>query len=141
MDAAPPKISPPSRSDRRVIFFLAVAALAAAAMVFFLNPATHRFYPVCQFHKLTGLNCPGCGMTRSVFALLHGNIQTAIRDNALLVGVICLLALRGGWWTWKKIASGRELEFFPGKWLWPLLALALGFGVVRNLPMFAFLSP
>jgi hypothetical protein len=34
----------------------------------------------CAFHQMTGLPCPGCGLTRSVLALLRGNP----RDSFLL---------------------------------------------------------
>ena len=43
------------------------------------------FIRVCLFHPLTGLNCPGCGMTRSLYALLHGDFRLALKDNALFV--------------------------------------------------------
>ena len=72
MTAAPPKMSPSRANARLAMVILGATALGLAALVFFFNPATHHFYPVCQFHRLTGLNCPGCGMTRALFALLHG---------------------------------------------------------------------
>ena len=87
----PPKIrtAPPLALFAGVV--LGMAALGAGAVVFFFNPATHGFYPVCMFHQLTGLNCPGCGGTRSAYALLHGNFALALKDNALFV-----VAARGG---------------------------------------------
>ena len=73
---------------------LGATAVGAGAMVFFFNPSTHGFYPVCMFHALTGLNCPGCGTTRALYALLHGNLLLALKDNALF---ICgVLAATGG---------------------------------------------
>jgi hypothetical protein len=144
MNSAPPKIGSgnPSASNARFAA-LAVAAVAAgiAAAVFFFNPRTHGFYPICQFHRLTGLNCPGCGMTRSLYALLHGDWGTALRDNALLLCGLAALALRGGWWGAKQCRGRAAGDFFPAQWLWPLLAVALVFTVLRNLPAFAFLSP
>src|SRR5450432_3916920 len=112
-----------------------------AAVVFFFNPATHQFYPACQFHRLTGLNCPGCGMTRALYALLHGEFSVALRDNALFVVTLGVLAIRGAWFGWNACCKRATGEFFPAKFLWPLLALALVFTMLRNLPAFAFLSP
>ena len=103
--------------------------------------SAHNFYPVCQFHRLTGLNCPGCGMTRALYALLHGNFSTALRDNALLVGGLAAVTLRGAWLGAKKMRGQAAGEFIRTQYLWPLLVIALVFTVLRNLPAFAFLSP
>ena len=139
MNAAPPKLSRAKNSLAGIL--LAAVALALVSVVFLFNPATHHFYPVCQFHRLTGLNCPGCGMTRALSALLHGEFATALRDNALFVAGIFLLGARGVWFAVKKFRGQRTGEFFRVDWLWPLLFVALGFTVLRNLPAFSLLSP
>jgi Protein of unknown function (DUF2752) len=139
MNSVPPKIH--AAGARVLGLVLAGTLLGIAAMVFFFNPATHNFYPVCQFHRLTGLNCPGCGMTRAFYALLHGNFSTALHDNALFVFALGILAIRGGWFGWNEFRGRANREFFPAKFLWPLLIFALVFTVLRNLPAFAFLSP
>ena len=101
MNGTPPKIS--SANARFAGIILAVMAAGIAAAVFFFNPALHRFYPVCQFHRLTGLNCPGCGATRALYALLHGQLSTALRDNEVLVGGLLVVAGRGAWFGAKKL--------------------------------------
>jgi hypothetical protein len=139
MNAVPPKIH--AAGSRAPGIILAATGFGIAAVIFFLNPATHHFYPVCQFHRLTGLNCPGCGMTRAFYALLHGEFLTALQDNALLVLALITLVIRVGWRAFKKIRGHATGEFFPVKFLWPLLTIAIMFTVLRNLPAFAFLSP
>ena len=139
MNAAPPKIAP--ANARFAGIFLTAIGLGTAAVVFFFNPATHAFYPVCQFHRLTGLNCPGCGMTRALYALLHGNFSAALHDNALFVLTLGTLALRGAWILWNNFYGRSTGEIFPVKFLWPLLAVALTFTILRNLPAFTFLLP
>jgi Protein of unknown function (DUF2752) len=141
MNAAPPKISKPNPNFWFAGIMLGVTAVGGAAMVFFFNPSTHGFYPECQFHRLTGLNCPGCGGTRAAYALLHGKFATALRDNALFVGGLIFLALRGIWFALARSRGQRKLEFFPAKFLWPLLVIMVVFAVLRNLPAFSFLSP
>ena len=138
MNSAPPKIN--SANAWIAVIILAVLAAGIGVTVFF-NPAAHQFYPVCQFHRLTGLNCPSCGGTRALYALLHGNFSAALRNNALLVGGIFFLAARGGWWGLKKVRGRSTGGFFSAKLLWPLLVVVLVFTVLRNLPAFAFLSP
>ena len=139
MNPVPPKIH--SANTRFAAVILAATAAGIAATVFFFNPSAHGFYPVCQFHRLTGLNCPGCGMTRALYALLHGNFPTALRDNALLVFGLAAAAIRGVWFSAKFFCGRENGDFFPAKFLWPLLVVALVFTVLRNLPAFAFLSP
>jgi len=134
------KSAPPSP----VIFagiVLAATTIGVGAMVFFFNPSTHGFYPVCLFHSLTGLNCPGCGMTRALYALLHGNFRMALKDNALFVLTLAALVIGSVCFLWQK-ANDRPATFnMPAKFLWLFLAMAFVFAVIRNLPGFDWLSP
>jgi hypothetical protein len=139
VNSAPPKIN--SGNARFAGILLASALVGVTAVVFFFNPATHTFYPVCEFHRLTGLNCPGCGMTRALYALLHGKILTALRDNSLFILVLGTFTARATWFSLKKFSGNVNGEFFPIKFLWALLIIALVFTVLRNLPAFEFLSP
>lgn len=139
MKAVPPKIH--ASGSRVPAIILAATFLGIGVVLYFFNPATHHFYPECQFHRLTGLNCPGCGMTRAAYALLHGEFAVALRDNALLVGGLIWLPARAGWFALNKRRGKRNGEFFPAKHFWWLLVLMLVFTVLRNLPAFAFLSP
>jgi hypothetical protein len=141
MNSVPPKISATPAPVRWPGILLVVLALAGVGMVFFFNPATHSFYPGCTFHQLTGLNCPGCGMTRAFYALLHGHFASALRDNGLLIAALAALTVRGVWLAVQKLKGRPAGEFFPAKFLWPLLVVAVVFTVLRNLPSFAFLSP
>ncbi len=140
MNNVPPKITRANPNHWFAAAILGLAGMGGLAVLFFFNPATNHFYPVCTFHRLTGLNCPGCGMTRALYALLHGDFSTALRDNALLVLGLAFFGLRGLWLALER-ARGRTGQWLPGRWLWPLLLVTLAFGVLRNLPAFSFLSP
>jgi hypothetical protein len=120
---------------------LGATAISVGAIVFFFNPSTHGFYPVCLFHSLTGLNCPGCGMTRALYALLHGQIRLALKDNALFVLALVALAVWSARLLLRKMQN-RPVQFsVMPKILWFLLGLAFAFTVIRNLPGFEWLSP
>lgn len=137
----PPKISPPPSLTAFMAILLGAAAVGAGAVVYFFNPSTHGFYPVCMFHELTGLYCPGCGGTRSVYALLHGNFRLAVKDNALFIGLLAAAILRALWFAAKRRRRQPTGEFVTPKMLWTLLVIALIFTALRNLPAFSFLSP
>ena len=67
---------------------VAACALAAAATV---SPdAVHDGPVVCPFRLMTGLPCPGCGLTRSWVYLLHGQPGAATAANPF--GILVLLA-------------------------------------------------
>lgn len=52
---------------------------------FVFDPLNYAWMPQCVFHRLTGLQCMGCGSQRVIHALLHGDIEGAFHANALLV--------------------------------------------------------
>jgi Protein of unknown function (DUF2752) len=120
---------------------LGATVVGAGAMVFFFNPSTHGFYPVCLFHSLTGLNCPGCGATRALYALLHGKVRLAVKDNALFMVLVVALAVWGARLAVRKMRNQPATFQVPAKFLWTFLAIAFFFAVVRNLPGFEWLSP
>jgi hypothetical protein len=116
---------------------LAVAGMGFAAIYF--NPVTAGFFPQCPLHAMTGLNCPGCGLTRGFHALFQGDLLTALHFNALLpiyalifgylFTAMFLLAVRG---------RGLNFKIFPPYALWIFLAISIVFGILRNLPFYPF---
>jgi hypothetical protein len=137
---------PPRNSTSLALKFFAGAVLGgvllgAGAVLYFFNPSQYGFYPVCQFHQLTGLNCPGCGGTRAVYQLLHGHVLRAMQDNALAVLAPALLAGRAVWVGVKRYRRQPVGPFLPLEIFLPLLVVAVVFTILRNLPAFSFLSP
>lgn len=112
-----------------------LAGLIGGGLLFRFNPAQHGFYPHCVFHAVTGLQCPGCGGLRAVHQLLHGNLVAAAHFNVLVVIAFPL----GIWAAWREL-TGAGLSLRP-RWVWLLGMLLLGFGILRNLPGFGWLSP
>jgi Protein of unknown function (DUF2752) len=74
----------------------AAAAAAGAAILYRFPPQEYSFYPRCPFFALTHHYCPGCGATRALAELLHGNFTAALHFNAaltlLLPFVLCYFA-------------------------------------------------
>ncbi len=46
---------------------------------------------ICIVRNVTGVPCPGCGTTRSVMHVLHGDMQDALMSNPL--GLLAVAAL------------------------------------------------
>ena len=64
----------------------AVAVHAGAALFFVSHDPYHsQVFPVCPFLAMTGLQCPGCGSTRAMYSLLHGDVPGAVRMNPLVL--------------------------------------------------------
>ena len=120
------------------------AIVAVGAVFFFFNPATTAFYPKCLFHEMTGLYCPGCGSTRALYCLLHGELHEALRDNALVVLALPLLGviLLARAFRRRPPIATRQTKT---RWLGLLLVVAVivVFGVARNIPRrpFSLLAP
>ncbi len=83
MDAALPPL------DRRswLALFIAACVLAGAAQLYIFDPTKGGFFPICVFHALTGLECPGCGGLRAVHQLSHGHIAAAWHYNPFVVAL------------------------------------------------------
>lgn len=134
------------RRDRAMWVVLGILALTGAAFLLYQRgPNGIAWLPGCSFHRLTGLNCPGCGMTRAAHATLHGQLGEAFRFNP--VGMI-LLPLAGvgvgiellGW------IRGKPLPFrlkVGAAGAWAIVWIVAGFWIFRNLPWWPFtlLSP
>ncbi len=88
----------------------------------------------CFFHKITGLYCPGCGITRMLESLLKLDIYQAFRYNPLvftyLIGYIVY-----------KIINYRYKIKLNNCFIYMLLFIAIAFGILRNIPIFDYLRP
>ena len=115
-------------SDRRPRSRLIIDVLGgvllggAAAILYRFDPAMVHFYPRCPFHALTGLQCPGCGTTRALHHLLHGDVAGAFRLNAMLFVALPFSAIA---------TASRRLATHPLTG-WTALALTIVWWIGRN---------
>jgi hypothetical protein len=122
--------------------FAVGSALAVGPGLYILYrfpPTSAGFYPPCLLHAVTGLHCPGCGMTRCVHSLLHGDVAQAFAYNALFVVFIPLLLI-SGFRLWYSCLTNRKLspDRTPNWVCSVLLVVILIFAVLRNLPFHPF---
>jgi hypothetical protein len=114
------------------------ALLAAAGFVATHDPAASRSpYPGCIFHQMTGLWCPGCGLTRGTYQLLHGHIGAALGYN--LFTPVALAAIVIAWWSWVRLSWTGSAIHPPSSFVRAvtiaLPTLLILYGVLRNVPV------
>lgn len=71
---------------------LVALALGGAAFLYLHNPFEQPL-TVCVFRLLTGLLCPGCGMTRAAYLILHGHIPEGLAMNPFVLMLPVVAAL------------------------------------------------
>ena len=62
---------------------------------------------LCTFRRLTGLPCPGCGLTRSFVLLAHGEVYDAFRLNFLGPPLFVLVAAQVPVRAWSLFRRAR----------------------------------
>jgi hypothetical protein len=113
-------------------------------------------FPACPLRELTGFDCPGCGGTRALHALTHGDIGSALDHNVLLTVVMPLALLAWALWLARSVQvtwARRRQEAGPPAWpaalrfprlshrTWiAVIAGLIAFGVVRNISAVGFLD-
>lgn len=76
---------------------LVAGGLLGVGVAAALDPATIEHGPVvCPFRLLTGLPCPGCGLTRSWVFALHGDIGAATTAHPFGVPLLVLVLVLAG---------------------------------------------
>ena len=92
-----------------------------------------KWLPKCMFHQLTGLYCPGCGATRALSAMLHGDLKSSMHNNLLLFPLLALIAVLI---VKPEISLKRPVAI-------TIVAIVLLFTILRNLPFapFTYLAP
>ena len=120
---------------------LGATALAGCAYVALYDPnSSSAIYPACPFLAVTGLDCPGCGITRALHALVTGNPLQALDHNAVFVLALPFLLF----FAVRSVLSGSRTEpRAPSRrWTpamtWAVATLVAGFWLVRNLPWSPF---
>ena len=115
------------------------AGLSGSFAVWFFDPSRAVFFPLCPLHALTGLSCPGCGLTRGFHALFHGDIAAALQLNLLLPVYalafaylfihLVLLVMR---------SRGLSYRFLTPLTVYGFFIMSLVFAILRNLPWYPF---
>lgn len=116
------------------------AGLAACTYVYLNNPNNgSSILPKCPLKYLTGIDCPGCGLTRAVYSLMHWDVVSAMSHNLLIIFFIPWLVMALVRWTAKPLGYDVPRLFQVKPWMVPAMVTGLAaFWILRNLPISPF---
>ena len=122
-----------------LLFWLSLAAASGYLLLF--EPGKSGVFLACPFRKITGFTCPGCGSTRAMHRLIHGDVIAAFQFNPLFILALPLLlyvlvrytdaAIRG------KPLNPNQLNANSN---WVQFVVILSFWIFRNTPFYPFVS-
>jgi hypothetical protein len=114
---------------------IAVAVTIAAILVRF-PPAQNSFYLRCPIYESLHLQCPGCGATRALAALLRGHFSEAMECNALVTLLLPIAAIYGALW-YRRFLRHETIRWpqLPQAAIYCAFGIATAFTILRNLPL------
>jgi Protein of unknown function (DUF2752) len=117
---------------------LAVIVTAVSILLRF-PPAKSSFYPRCPIYQYLHLQCPGCGATRALAALLCGHFNEAMHSNALVTPLLPIAAIYGAL-CYLHFLRHEIIRWpqIPQATIYCALGIATAFMVFRNLPFQLF---
>ena len=96
----------------------------------------------CPFYKISGLFCPGCGVSRMFLNIFKGDFYLAFRSNVLLFTMLPVFVVYSiyKFFTYVKygVQAQKKIETIL---IWGVVFMLILFGVLRNIDYFSYLSP
>jgi hypothetical protein len=119
----------------RAVAIVALVSLSAAVLLVF-PPTRFNFYPQCPIYSWLHLQCPGCGATRALAAVLRAHFVEALHFNALVTLMFPTAAIYFGI-SIRRVFHSETFRWPepPASAVYSALVLATIFTVVRNLPL------
>ncbi|MBQ0098553.1 MAG: DUF2752 domain-containing protein [Oscillospiraceae bacterium] len=118
--------------------FLKILIIISPVVLFVLAYFGAKFFDAHDSHStcitltLFGFYCPACGMTRSVIALMNGDILLSIRQNAMVLVFALLYAVFYIWYI-LRFFNVKFYLFLQNEWFWYILIIVwFIYGISRN---------
>lgn len=87
----------------------------------------------CWFNLLTGMQCPGCGMTRAIAQLWRGDVHEALEYNALCISVLPVTCFYMLYRAVRYVTGDEGFHVWEYGLLIILLAVTARYGIMRNI--------
>lgn len=128
---------PADTVKRRLLCVLGSAALfCVLGVVYAVFVRCTGIGLVCPLYFLTGLKCPGCGVTHMCLALLRLDFPAAFAANPVLLLLSPVLAAIFVTYSATYIRTGhRQMYRWQNVVLWSCITILVLYGIIRNVPL------
>ena len=104
---------------------------AAISIVAAVNYCLLQCTQLCVFRAVTGLPCPGCGLTHAASSLLRGEVVESLLYHALFVPYVVTIGANTITWDFFALNWLRSRG-----WLWTVLIASVGSYAIRLMVFF-----
>ncbi len=87
----------------------------------------------CPIYWITGLQCPGCGISRMFLSMLRLDFLAAFHYNPAVFCLLPIFFLVGARKVYLYIRYNKRNDFFCDVIIWIMIAVLMLFGILRNL--------
>lgn len=116
--------APRSDTTANIVLLLLSLGVVAAACVLTSPNGNHVLVPglgplpeLCYSRRWLGIECPGCGLTRSFISIMHGQFARAWRFNPAGFLMFGLVAAQIPYRAWQLARLQRGIAPYDGVWL------------------------
>ncbi len=130
-----------TKNKRIIVILVLIMLILLISFLYYRFYSLYRIGIPCIFHEITGLYCPGCGITRALFSLFELNIKKALQYNILIFILspfllyYVIISIKN-WLLFKK-----QTKIITNWILYIILIITVLFGILRNISCFDFLRP
>jgi hypothetical protein len=87
-----------TRRPLHIFAWILAGAVGLAAFLWLGRHLGMLAQPTCLIYLLTGVSCPGCGMTRATACLARGDLMSALQFHPLAPLLLLEVIVGWGWW-------------------------------------------
>ena len=126
----------PLKKKRALKLLTGIAVAISVGLLYYLFIRLTGFAIPCPVNAVTGLLCPGCGVSRMAMAILRLDLTAAFAFNPALFCSLPLLCICFGAYAVHYVKTGeKKLFLWQNVIIWLVIAALLAFCVYRNADM------
>ena len=129
------------RKERLYIIFKKTIPILVVLILYYIFVVITDLGIPCIFKKITGLRCPGCGVSRMCMALLRFDFVQAAKYNIFVLSLIPFILPLAIYKMVVFIKSGITKNTLFEKIFYPIVfVLCIAFAIIRNLGIIDFIT-